>query len=57
MDIDTRGILLSKQRITKSLIRLRGCAADLRLCYSHMTNRFSHDVVQAKKKVRPTDPL
>ena len=24
--IETRGIILSKQRITKALIRLRGCA-------------------------------
>ena len=26
LDIETRGIILSKQRITKALIRLRGCA-------------------------------
>ena len=31
MDIETRGIILSKQQTTKALIRLRGC-----LCCSHM---------------------
>ena len=33
LDIGTRGIILSKQRITKALI---GEGADLRLCCLHM---------------------
>ena len=32
LDIETRGIILSRRRTTKMLIRLRGCEADLRLC-------------------------
>ena len=36
LDIETRGIKLSKQRTIKALISLHGCAADLRLCCSHM---------------------
>ena len=41
MDIQTRGILLSKQRITKGLIRLN-YAFVVRI----WQNRFSHDVAQ-----------
>ena len=39
-DTETRGIILSRKRTTKALIRLRIC-----LCCSHIgINRFSHDV-------------
>ena len=49
LDIASIGIILSKQRTTKALIRLRGCAGDLRLCWSHDSkNRFSHDVAQIR---------
>ena len=47
-DIKSRGIILSRQRTTKVMIRLRGCAgcadaqaAPLLLAYG--INRFSHD--------------
>ena len=47
LDIETRGIMLPRQRTTKALIRLRecaGCCAPLLFAYG--TNRFSHDVAQ-----------
>ena len=40
------GIILSKQRKTKALIRLQGCAGwSAHLLFSYGINRFSHDVV------------
>ena len=40
-------ILLSKQRTTKALIRLRGCAGcSAPLLFAYGINRFSHDVAQ-----------
>ena len=44
MDIETRGIILSKQRITKVLIRLRSMI--LLLLFAYGKNRFSHDMAQ-----------
>ena len=44
MDIKTRGILLSRQRTTKALIRLCGCAGQSALfLFTYSINRFSHD--------------
>ena len=40
-DIETRGIILSRQRTTKVLISLRGSAP---LLFTYGINRFSHDV-------------
>ena len=34
--LETRGIILSRQRTTRALIRLRGCQADLSLYCLHM---------------------
>ena len=46
-DIETRDIILSKQRKTKVLIRLRGCADWFApLLFAYCINRFSHDVAQ-----------
>ena len=39
-DIETRSIILSRQRTTKALIRLRICAFVVRIWH----NRFSYDV-------------
>ena len=45
LDIETRGIILSKQETTKALIRLCGCAGWSALfLFAYGTNRFSHDV-------------
>ena len=46
MVIETRGIILSRQRTTKALIRLRGCAVDLRLCCSQRINRFVKNLLE-----------
>ena len=44
-NIETRGIILSRQRRTKALIRLRGCAGwSAPLLFTYGINRFSHDV-------------
>ena len=44
-DIETRGIILSRQRTTKTPIRLRGCAGiSASLLVAYGINRFSHDV-------------
>ena len=44
-DIETRGIILSRQRTTKVLIRLRGCAGwSAPLLFAYGINRFFHDV-------------
>ena len=44
-DIETRGIILSRQWTTKVLIRLRGCAGwSASLLFAYGINRFSHDV-------------
>ena len=46
-DIETRGIILSRQRTTKALTRLRGCAGwSVPLLFAYGINRFSHDVAQ-----------
>ena len=46
MDIETRGIILSQQRITKALIRRRLiCAFVVRL----WQKRFCHDVAQLEQ--------
>ena len=45
LDIESSGIILSKQRITKALIRLHGCAGwSVPLLFAYGINRFSHDV-------------
>ena len=45
LDIETRGIILSKQRITRALTRLRRCAGwSAPLLFAYGYNRFSHDV-------------
>ena len=36
MDLETRGIILSRQQITKALIRLTDSQADLCFCCSQM---------------------
>ena len=47
MHIETTYIILSKQRITKALIRLRGCAGwSVSLLFAYGKNRFSHDIAQ-----------
>ena len=49
LDIEIRGIILSKQWITKALIRLRGCAGwSAPLLFAYDKNRFSHGVAQMK---------
>ena len=54
LDTETSGIILSKQRITKALIRLRGCAGwSVPLLFA----LFSHDVAQIKKKWNRKDQL
>ena len=46
-DLETRGIILSRQRTTNALIRLRGCAGwSASLLFAYGINRFSHDVAQ-----------
>ena len=46
LDRASRGITLSRQRTTKVLIRLRGCAAwSAPLLFAYGINRFSHDMV------------
>ena len=45
LDIETRGILPSRQRTTKRLIRLPGCAGwSAPLLFAYGKSRFSHDV-------------
>ena len=47
-DIETRGIILSRQRTAKALIRLRGCTdCFASLLFAYGKNRFSHDVAQS----------
>ena len=47
--------MLSWQRKTKALIRLRGCAGlSAPLLFAYGINRFSHDVAQIKKRVIST---
>ena len=46
-DIETGDIILSMQRTTKALIRLRRCAGwSASLLFAYGKNRFSHDVAQ-----------
>ena len=45
LDIEARGIILSRQRTTKALVRLRGWAGrSAPLLFAYGINRFSHDV-------------
>ena len=45
--ISSRGIILSRQRTTKTLIRLRGCAGwSAPLLFDYGINRFSQDAAQ-----------
>ena len=45
LDTETRGIILSRKRTTKALIRLHGCAGrSALLLFTYGINRFSHDV-------------
>ena len=51
-DLKTRDIILSRQRIAKALIRLRGCAGwSAPLMFAYGKNRFSHDVAQIKTSI------
>ena len=46
-DIETRGIILSRQRTTKVLVRLRECAGgSAPLLFAHCINRFINGVAQ-----------
>ena len=46
-DIGTRSIILSRQRTTRALIRLRVCGGwSVPLLFAYDKSRFSHDVVQ-----------
>ena len=48
------GIILSRQRTTKALIRLRGCAGwSAPLLFAYGINRFSHDVAQMSSEKLP----
>ena len=52
-DIETRDIVLSRQRTTKVLIRLRGCAGWYApLLFAYGENRFSHDVAHKCRHIR-----
>ena len=47
MAIESIGIILSRQRTTKALIRLRGCAGcSVPLLFAYEINRFSRDAAQ-----------
>ena len=47
--IASRGIILSRQRTTKALIRLRGCASySAALLFAYGKSKFSHDVAQIR---------
>ena len=49
LDIESRGIILSKQQTTKVLIRLRDCAGwSAPLLFAYGINRFSHDAAHLK---------
>ena len=48
-DIETRGIILSRQRTTKALVRLRGCAGrSAPLLFAYGKSRFCHDVAHIR---------
>ena len=48
-DIETRSIILSRQRTTKVLSSLRGCAGwSAPLLFAYWINRFSHDVAHSE---------
>ena len=59
LDIETRGIKLSRKWTTKALIRLRGCAGwSAPLLFAYGKNRFSHDVAHIMRnsvKKKDTD--
>ena len=47
LDLERRGIILSRQRTTKALIKLCGCAGwSAPLLFAHGKSRFSHDEAQ-----------
>ena len=47
LDLESRDIILSRQRTTKVLIRLHECAGgSAPLLFAYGINRFSHDVAQ-----------
>ena len=49
MTVETRDIILSRQRITKALIRLHGCAGwSAPLLFAYGKNKFSHDGAQIR---------
>ena len=53
LDIETRDIILSRQRTTKVLIRLRGCTGwSTPLVFAYGINRFSHDVAHIAKMMQ-----
>ena len=55
-NIDTKDIILPRQRTTNVLIRLRGCASwSAPLLFAYGINRFSHDVdhIEIAKLVIP----
>ena len=54
-DMETRGIILSKQQTTKVLIRLRGCTGwSAPLLFAYGKNRFSHDAAHTKQPNYPS---
>ena len=49
LDLASICVLLSKQRTTKALVRLRGCAGwSAPLLYAYAFNSFSHDVAHIR---------
>ena len=45
LDLASKGIILSRQRTTKALIRLHGCAGrSASLLFAYGKSRFCHDV-------------
>ena len=54
--IVSKGIMLSKQRTTKALIRLLGCAGwSASLLFAYAFNRFWHDVAQLPERGTPSE--
>ena len=52
-NIETIDFILSRQRTTKALIRLRGCAGrSAPLLFAYGTNRFCHDVARVIQEDR-----
>ena len=58
LDKEIGGIILSRQRTTKVLIRLRNCAGcSAPLLFAYGINRFSHDVAQMERATMFTSYL